>query len=364
MAMPPTTETGTQMPGVFLPGNSTAVVGRVHRPVPGPGQLLVEVGASGICGSDIGFIYREHRTHKGLDGAPAYKGVVAGHEPSGRVVEAGPGCRRFLVDDRVIVYHVVGCGLCPNCRAGYLISCSDAGHRAAYGWQRDGGHATYILVEESTCLPLPEPLTYVDGALIACGFGTAYEGLRRCGVNGSDDLLVVGLGPVGLAAAMIGRGLGARSVIGVERSPARARFAESLGLFDAVVLDDGDVVGRIAEVTDGSGVSVSMDCSGSGSGRSVALDNVAEWGRVSLIGEGGELNTEVSDTLLHKQVTIHASWVTSLQGMEDLTRLLVRWDVHPERIVSDRFPIDAADEAYRLAASAESGKVVIIPGVI
>jgi threonine dehydrogenase-like Zn-dependent dehydrogenase len=349
------------MPAVFLPGNSHAEVRRVPRPVAGPGQLLLEVGASGICGSDIGYIYHEHKTHKGLGGAPAYKGVVAGHEPSGRVIEAGPGCRRFGLGDRVIVYHIVGCGRCRNCRAGYFISCSDPHNRAAYGWQRDGGHARYLLVEESTCIPLPESLSYVDGALIACGFGTAYEGLRRCAVTGADDLLVVGLGPVGLAAAMIGRGLGARRVIGVERNRSRVDFARGTGLFDDVVAAEDDAATTIFELTAGAGSSVTMDCSGSVGGRSLAIDGVAEWGRVSLVGEGGHLETEVSDSLLHKHVTIHASWVTSLQGMEDLAGLLVEWNVHPEVIVSDRYPISSAEEAYRRAASAESGKVVIVP---
>jgi threonine dehydrogenase-like Zn-dependent dehydrogenase len=349
----------SRMKGVYLPGNSTAVVRELDVPEPGHGQLLLRVGASGICGSDLGYIYHEHKTHKGQDGA-AYKGVVAGHEPSGQVVAAGPGCRRFGAGDRVIVYHIAGCGACPNCRAGHLISCSDAERRAAYGWQRDGGHAEYLLVEESTCVPLPDELTYVDGALIACGFGTAYEGLRRTAVSGRDDFLVVGLGPVGLAAAMIARGMGARRVLGVERSAARVAYAEGLGLFDHVVPAGDDAVDRIVELT-GGGCAVTMDCSGSAPGRSVAIGGAAEWGRVSLVGEGGRLETEVSDLLLHKQLTLFASWVTSVPAMEELARNLVRWGLSPRTLVTDVLPLEEADEAYRRAASGTSGKVVLAP---
>jgi threonine dehydrogenase-like Zn-dependent dehydrogenase len=79
------------MKGVFLPGNSTAEVRQYPVGTPGPGELLIKMGASGICGSDIGYIYRGYKTHKGLNGEPAYKGVIAGHEPSGRVVGAGSG---------------------------------------------------------------------------------------------------------------------------------------------------------------------------------------------------------------------------------------------------------------------------------
>ncbi|HUQ22580.1 MAG TPA: alcohol dehydrogenase catalytic domain-containing protein, partial [Gaiellaceae bacterium] len=105
-------------------------------PEPGHGQVLVRVEASTICGSDIRAIYREHL---GV-GAEAYRGVIAGHEPSGEIVAVGPGCRRFAAGDRVALYHIAGCGLCRDCRAGYMISCSSP-ERAAYGWQRDGGHA-------------------------------------------------------------------------------------------------------------------------------------------------------------------------------------------------------------------------------
>lgn len=346
------------MRGVFLPGNSTAEVRDVPVPTPGEGQVLVKMRASGICGSDLSYIYREHKTHKGQDG-PAYKGVVAGHEPAGEIVEVGPGCRRFGVGDRVIGYHIVGCGRCTNCRAGQFISCSSATGREAYGWQRDGGHAEYVLMEERTCIPLPQPLTYVDGALIACGFGTAYEGLLRTAVSGRDTVLVVGLGPVGLAAAMLARAMGATHVYGAEVSAGRRAFAERLELFDEV-LDAGQGVDPLMALTGGRGADVSVDCSGHVDGRSFALQGAAEWGRVSLLGEGGRLDTEVSDTLLHKQLTLHASWVTSLQHMEELTENLVRWDLSPERIVSERFAIEQADEAYRVAAGATTGKVCIV----
>lgn len=350
------------MNGAYLPGDSTAVLRELDVPRPGPGQVLVEVGASGICGSDIGYIYHEHKGHRGVDGA-AYRGVVAGHEPSGSIVETGPGCKRFGEGDRVIVYHIAGCGLCDNCRRGYFISCT-APEREAYGWQRDGGHARYVLAEESTCVPLPDSLSYVDGALIACGFGTAYEGLRRIGVNGDGDLLVVGLGPVGLAAGMIGKGMGARKVVGVEVSPQRRAWADSLGVFDATIEpaeSAEDTAALVADVLQAPGASTTIDCSGSRAGRSTAIAGAAEWGRVSLVGEGGTLETEVSDALLHKQLTLHASWVTSLVAMTELAENLARWGIRPEEIVSDRFALDEVDEAYRLAAGASQGKVVLLP---
>ncbi|MDV3128058.1 zinc-binding dehydrogenase [Mycobacterium sp. 21AC1] len=349
----------TTMEGVYLPGDSTAVLRQFEVDRPGPGQVLLEVGASGICGSDIGYIYRGYKGYRGVDG-PAYQGVVAGHEPAGRIVATGDDVSRFSVGDRVLLYHIVGCGLCDNCRRGYYISCSR--HRAAYGWQRNGGHARYLLAEERTCIPLPDELSFIDGALIACGFGTAYEGLRRAGLSGDHDLLVVGLGPVGLAAGMIGRGMGAGKVIGVEPAAARREWAESLGVFDATIPTGPEALDAVWGLTGGTGAGVTIDCSGSLPGRSLALEAAAEWGHISLVGEGGDLHTEVSDTLLHKQLTIHTSWVTSLTAMSELATNLVRWGLRPETVVSDVFPFSQAAQAYELAAGTSRGKVCLVPG--
>src|ERR1700712_2859650 len=133
------------MKGVYLPGGRQAEHRELDDPRPGHGQVVVDVKASTICGSDLRAIYREHLG----SGAEAYRDVVAGHEPCGVIVETGPGCRRFKIGDRVIISHIAGCGLCPDCRAGYMISCTSP-FRAAYGWQRDGGPADYLLAEEAT----------------------------------------------------------------------------------------------------------------------------------------------------------------------------------------------------------------------
>src|SRR3954462_13415764 len=204
------------MRGVFLPGGRQVDIREVADPTPGPGQVVVRMRASTICGSDIRAIYREHLG----TGAEAYRGVVAGHEPCGEIVEVGPGCRRFAVGDRVLLYHIAGCGLCTDCRLGYMISCTSP-ERAAYGWQRDGGHADYLLAEARTCVALPDELTFMDGACVACGFGTAYEALCRAGVSGRAAVLVVGLGPVGLAAGTLAQALGAGPVIGIDPTAER-----------------------------------------------------------------------------------------------------------------------------------------------
>ena len=347
--------TTTTMTGVVLPGNSTVEFRDVPVPEPGYGQVLVRMKASSICGSDIRAIYREH-LGKGPEG---YQGVIAGHEPCGQIVRVGPGCKRYKAGDRVVIYHISGCGVCDDCKHGYMISCQGE-FRAAYGWQRDGGHAPYLLAEENTCVLLPDALTYVDGALCACGFGTAYEALRRIQVSGQDRLLITGLGPVGLAAAMLGRALGAREIIGTDTSAGRRQLALDLGLVEHALPAGEDALARIHALTGGHGCEASIDCSGAAPARLLALQGTREWGRCVYVGEGGSVSFEVSKYLIHKQITLYGSWVTSLKHLEELVERLDRWGLHPDITCSHRLPLSAAAEAYQLAADGQAGKICIV----
>ena len=345
-----------RMRGVLLPGGRKVEIKEFEVPVPGHGQVLIKMKASSICGSDIRAIYREHLGH----GPEGYQGVIAGHEPCGQIERTGPGCQRFKQGDRVILYHISGCGVCNDCREGYMISCT-SDKRAAYGWQRDGGHADYILAQENTCVALPDSLSYVDGALIACGFGTVYEALNRMALSGQDRLLITGMGPVGMAAGLVAKKMGASLVIGADVSEARLGFATSCGSIDATVKADApDALERIKKLTQDQGCEAAVDCSGSPQGRLLALQGTRRWGRCAMVGEGGSVSFDVSQTIIHNQITIFGSWVTSLGHMEDLVQKLVEWHLKPEVIVSHRFALAQAEQAYGLADAGQSGKVCIV----
>ena len=343
----------TTMRGVVLPGDRRLETRSFPVPEPGHGQVRVRMRASALCGSDLRAIYRP--TQQGT-GPEAYRGVIAGHEPSGQVDAVGPGVTRFAPGDRVVVYHIAGCGQCHDCRGGWMISCSSP-LRAAYGWQRDGGHADYLLAEERSLVALPDELTYLDGAIVACGLGTAYAAIERLGVSGRDRVLITGLGPVGLGAALLCRAMGA-SVVGVEAAPERLDLARALGFDD--VLTPADATGdTLKSATDGRGFEVAIDCSGNSSARVVCLASAREWGRVAFLGEGGSVSFEPSPLLIHPQLTLIGSWVCSIGQMEDLVELLVRWRLHPDAIVTHRFGLDEAREAYELFDGGRTGKVAI-----
>ena len=343
------------MPGAVLPGNSTVELREFPVPEPGHGQVLIRMKASTICGSDIRAIYREHLGR----GPEAYQGVICGHEPAGQIVATGPGTRRFREGDRVLLYHISGCGLCHDCRTGYGISCTGP-RRAAYGWQRDGGNAEFCLAEEADCVLMPDSMSYIDGACVACGFGTCYEAIRRIGVSGDDTALVVGLGPMGLASLMLARARGATKVIGVDVVAERRDLAARLGLADVVLPSDEDTLERIREATDGLGCEVAVDTSGVSAGRQLAVRGTRRWGRIAFIGEGGTVELRPSPDLIHDQKTLYGSWVTSIGNMEDLVERMPRWEMHPEVTVTHRFPLERASEAYRTMDEGRSGKVAIV----
>ena len=128
----------------------------------------------------------------------------------------------------------------------------------------------------------------------------------------------------------------------------------------AIRADDPEAVNAIKALTGGYGCEVSIDCSGSPQGRLLALQGTRRWGRAAMVGEGNRVDFDVSQTIIHNQITIYGSWVTSLGHMEDLVEKLVEWNLKPEIIVSHRFALEQADEAYKVADAGLSGKVCIV----
>jgi threonine dehydrogenase-like Zn-dependent dehydrogenase len=240
-----------------------------------------------------------------------------------------------------------------------MISCCHHLLRRAYGWQRNGGMADYLLAEEKDLIRLPDELTYADGAQVACGFGTVYEGLEKIGISGNDAVLITGLGPVGLAAAALCRKLGASRIIGVDALAERNQLALDLGLCDEVLAAGPDNESEIRKLTGGHGVERAVECSAHHAARAMAIRATRKWGKIALIGEGGRLEMSPSPDLIHDQKTLYGSWVTSTWRMMELVEQLVRWDLHPADLITHRFALDQAEAAYALMASGKCGKVAV-----
>src|SRR5438045_6302474 len=204
--------------------------------------------ASGMGGSDLK-CYRSApgaaQAALGLGGST--EPFIGGHEPCGVVMARGAGVseREAPIGQRVMDHHYSGCGVCAHCRVGWSQLCR-AGI-TVYGVTAHGGHADYLKVPARTLVPLPEELSFAEGAAVACGTGTAYAALRRMRIAGGDTLAVFGQGPVGLSATVLGAAMGAR-VIAVETSPDRMKLAQDFGADAAIDAGKDDAVAALREL--------------------------------------------------------------------------------------------------------------------
>jgi threonine dehydrogenase-like Zn-dependent dehydrogenase len=346
--------------GVVFLGERKVELRTFADPTPGEGEVVIEMKASGMCGSDLKF----YRSPPGAAQAALGLGgnadpFIAGHEPCGIVVARGAGVseREAPIGQRVMDHHYSGCGVCAHCRVGWSQLCR-AGI-TVYGVTAHGGHADYLKVPVRTLVPLPEELSFAEGAAVACGTGTAYGALRRMRIAGGDTLAVFGQGPVGLSATVLGAAMGAR-VIAVETSPERMKLAQEFGADAVIDASKEDAVQALKELTHGVGVDLALDCTGVATARRAAVRAVKTWGTACYVGEGGDVTLEVSPDLLRRQVTLIGSWTFSAMGMQECAEFIAKERIPLERIFSHRWRLEQADEGYKSFDTQTTGKGVFL----
>jgi len=344
------------MKGVVFMGDCKLEFMDFSDPIPGPDEVLLQIRASGMCGSDLKF-YRASGGASALglggDGSP----VIAGHEPCGDIVEIGSEVdpQRVHSGQRVMVHHYKGCGVCNHCADGWGQLCREG--IVVYGATGHGAHAEYMKVPASTLVPLPESLTYSEGAAISCGTGTAYAALRRLDISSGDTVAIFGQGPVGLSATQLAAAMGAQ-VVSIDISADRLSRAKQFGAEFLLDPTQGNVVERIRELTGGIGANLSLDCSSASSARLAAVQCVRTWGRACFVGEGGEVTIDVSNDMLRRQVTIIGSWTFSVSGQAECTQFIVDNEIDVDALFTDRYTLSQAKEAYTIFDRQQTGKGV------
>src|SRR5215470_12863870 len=305
------------MRGAVFLGDRKVEIRNFPDPTPGPGEVVIEMKASGMCGSDLKF-YRSPpgEAQKSLGFSADAEPFIGGHEPCGVVAGRGPGVseKEAPIGARVMDHHYSGCGVCKHCRVGWSQLCK-AGI-TVYGVTDHGGHAQYLKVPARTLVPLPEELSFIEGAAVSCGTGTAYGALRRMNAVGGSTLAVFGQGPVGISATLLGAKMGMR-VIAVETTGASAA--------------------RIA-----------------------AVRSAKTWGTVCFVGEGGDVTINVSPDMLRKQLTIIGSWTFSKVGQAECAEFIADRKIKVDDLFTHRWRLDQAEEAYRLFDQQTSGKGVFL----
>ena len=315
-------------------------------PVAGPGELVVRVRACGLCGSDLMRWYQDPR-------APA----VLGHEPAGEVVDAGPGAS-LVPGTRVFVHHHVPCMTCRLCRVGRHTLCP----RFRETRIDPGGLAELVRVPAANAaadtLPLPDGLPDWAATLIeplAC----VIRGQRRAGVGPGSRVAVVGAGSMGLLEIAAARAAGAAAVVALEPRADRRVAAERAG---AVALTGGGPE-AVRDALAGELADQVFVCTSSAAAIAESIHLAGPAGAVQLFAPP-EPGTPVPldlGAIWFREVSVESTYSAGPFDTRDALGLLARGDVDAAAIVSHRFPLEEAAEAFRLAAAGQALKVVVEP---
>ena len=337
------------MKGIVFLGNKTAQIREFPDPVPSDGEAVVKIMASGLCGTDL----HRYRSDKSSD-------LITGHEPCGVIVELGAGSPSALkVGDRVIVHHYSGCGICEICALGYEQVCT-YGKITYGGLEGHGSNAEYILVPSRTLVHLPDQLSFEEGATISCGTGTAINGLNKMGISGMDTVVIFGQGPVGLSGTLGAKAMGSR-VIAIDVIPERLYIAKQLGADHIINSLESDPIKIIKEITSGFGISAALETSGNPHAQAQALKSLRPFGQCCFVGMGGGPATlDIDNDVIYKLVRIFGSWTFSKAELLEITRFIVEAKVPLSNLITHRFNISQASEAFKTFDEGKTGKCIFL----
>jgi len=331
------------MKGVIFLGNRQCVVKEFPIPEPGNEEVRISMKASGICGSDL-HVYRTAQPGNNIQG----------HESCGVVEKLGPNVTKLKLGDRVTVHHHQGCGQCYYCSLGDFVWCKE-------DKVISGSFSDYIVANERNCVPLPDNVSFFDGAFFACVGGTAYAALRRLGVVAHlpQTIAVYGLGPVGLSVVLAGKSMGAR-VIGIDVIEERVKIAKKCGADAAVNATKENPVETVLAFSRSEGVDFVVETSGSTGGRSNIIPSLRRGGKAAIVGVGSN-ETIINPGDFHaRRITIMGSVVFPLGWMWDLVRYCTEGKLTFEPAVTHHFKINDAVEALRMADESKCGKVMFV----
>ncbi|WP_051792426.1 zinc-dependent alcohol dehydrogenase [Amycolatopsis jejuensis] len=303
---------------------------------PGPGEVLLEVAACGICGTDV-------HTYRGDETPGMRYPVVLGHEFAGTVIETGPGVRETRPGDRVVVESLGRCGSCPECRMGAFNRCTGS---RRLGHDVHGGLAARVLAPASSTYRLPDEISFVAAALLK-PLGVAVRVFERCGWLPGDRVAVVGPGAIGLLTGLVARASGASSVVVVGRAADEHRLAlaAELGLATAR----------------GEGAHLVVDTTGSAEGLDQAVALARPGGTVAVVGTAARAGVSPRDLVL-KELAVVGVLTRQPSTWQRAIDLVASGAVDVAPLVSMVLPLADTERGIRALLDGSALKVVIEPG--
>jgi threonine dehydrogenase-like Zn-dependent dehydrogenase len=345
---------GTMRANVFVAPEQIEIR-EVPRPRAGPGEAIIRVTLTTICGTDLHILRGEY---------PVRSGLVIGHEPVGVIAELGPGVTGYEIGDRVLVGAITPCGQCHGCLSGHLSQCGHgSGYEAIGGWRFgntiDGAQAEYLRVPyaQANLARIPGDLSDEQVVLLSDIASTGFSGAESGGVKPGDAVVVFGQGPIGLCATIGARLMGASFVIGVDPDAHRRAVAQTMGADLTIDPTQLDVSEQVKTLTDG-GADVAIEALGTQATFEGALRSLRPAGTLSSLGVySGKLAVPYNAFAAGLgDVRI----VTTLcpGGKERMRRLMElvrhrRVDLTP--LLTHRYPLERIGEAYALFGEHRDG---------
>jgi alcohol dehydrogenase len=357
-----TAEAPTMRAAVFH-GPGDIKVEEVPRPQPGPGEAVIRVTLTTICGTDVHILKGEY---------PVRPGLTVGHEPVGVIEELGPGVVGYEVGERVLVGAITPCGQCHACLSGKLSQCGHGtGYEAIGGWRFgntiNGAQAEYLLVPyaQANLAKIPDDLTDEQVVLLADIASTGFAGAESGNVRIGDSVVVFAQGPIGLCATAGAKLMGAALVIGVDGDPTRQAMARRMGA--DIVLDPAaiDVVAEVRRLTNG-GADVAIEALGLQETFESALRAIRPGGTLSSLGVySGKLQMpyDAFAAGLGDHTIVTSLCPGGKERMERLMRMVGSGRFDPTPLITHHFSLDEINEAYRVFSNRLDGvlKVAIRP---
>jgi alcohol dehydrogenase len=321
----------------------------------GPGDAIVRVEASGVCGSDL------HIYHGRVQIEP---GFTIGHEFVGTVVATGDEVSRVAEGDRVLGTYCTACGQCFFCRRGDFHKCDTGrvfGHGATLG-SLQGAQAEVLLVPNADLTLRRVPDGMSDDVALFAGdvMGTGYHAVVETGVGEGDSVAVLGMGPVGLCAVQAAKAAGAGRVFAVDTVAERLAMAETFGA-TPLHLTESDVRGEVKAGTEGRGVDAAIDAVGHPDALELACRLARKAGTVSATGVYAERIDFHMGIVWIKALTLKTGHANVIKHVDPVLEALAAGRLDPGPLVTHHMTLDDAEEAYRVYDRREALKIVLSP---
>ncbi len=325
----------------------------VPEPKPGRGQVKIEVKYTGICGSDL------HIYHYDI-GIPIRPPVITGHEFSGVIVEVGEGVEGWKVGDRVVSETAFSyCGVCMHCREGYYNLCNE---RRTLGYWYDGAFAPYTVVPAARLHALPDSISFLSGALMEPLACITHAVMELTAIQAGDIVLVSGPGAIGLATMQVAKAHGAKVLVaGTTVDLERLEIAKKLGADWVVNIQEKNLLERVAELTDGVGVDVTLECSGNAKGTDAGILATRKRGQLTQIGLPGKPITIDFEKICYREIRVTGSLGSRWTSWEKALALVKDRKVLLEPLASDIIPLSDWKKAFDMFEAKKGLKIVIDP---